>query len=99
MVYHIDTFEPNQKRAYVISTTVLGVFFSTVTFGLRLLARRLVSKTLHHEDWWMLAGLITSYGIGAMSIWGAYCTGAPSQHCGPLTYGKAMLPLAASMKP
>jgi hypothetical protein len=75
MVYHIDTFDPQQKRAYVISTTFLGAFLSTLTFGLRLLARQMVSRRIYHEDWWMFGGLLTSYGIGAMAIWGLYLQG------------------------
>ncbi|KAI1870947.1 hypothetical protein JX265_005987 [Neoarthrinium moseri] len=70
MVYHMDNYDAGQKKAYVISATTTGLVFSTVTYGMRLQSRRLITKRLYHEDWWMLAGLLCSYGIAAMTFWG-----------------------------
>ncbi|KAK9416454.1 hypothetical protein SUNI508_01871 [Seiridium unicorne] len=70
MVYHIDRFDPNQKRAYVIAACSIGLSLSTLTLILRFLARRKVARRLFAEDWWMLAGWICSVGIAAMAFMG-----------------------------
>ncbi|KAH6657724.1 hypothetical protein BKA67DRAFT_556147 [Truncatella angustata] len=70
MVYHMDNFNPDQKRAYVISACSIGLSLSTMTLALRFMARRMVAKRLFPEDWCMLAGWICSVGIAAMAFMG-----------------------------
>lgn len=71
MAYHMDNFNPAQKRAYVISACSIGLVLSTLTLILRFHARRMVAGRLFREDWCMLAGWLCSLGIAAMAFMGA----------------------------
>lgn len=73
MVYHIDNFDAEQKRAYVIAGCSIGLSLSTLTLALRFQARRMVARQLFQEDWWMLVGWMCSVGIAAMTILGLCC--------------------------
>ena len=67
----LDNFTPEQKRQYVVATLVIGLVLSTLTLVLRIWARIVVIKKLRLEDWFMIAGLILSYGAVALTLWGA----------------------------
>ncbi|KAK3395066.1 hypothetical protein B0H63DRAFT_63849 [Podospora didyma] len=66
----LDHFTPDQKRQYVVATIVIGLLLSTLTLVLRIWARIVIIKRLRLEDWFMIAGVILSYGAVALTLWG-----------------------------
>lgn len=86
MAYHMDNFNPGQKRAYVISACSIGLVFSTLTLLLRFYARRMGAGRLFREDWCMLIGWVCSLGIAAMAFMGISVLSKKSIYAEKLIY-------------
>ncbi|KAK3384102.1 hypothetical protein B0T24DRAFT_646168 [Lasiosphaeria ovina] len=70
MVQLDNNFTPEQRRQYVVSAAIIGLVLSSVSLVARLWARYVIVKKLRLEDWFMIAGLLLSYGTVGLMFWG-----------------------------